>query len=151
MKQINYLNFKNHHIYVGLDVHHKNWVVSIHTEKIFHDTFTQDPKPEILIKYLKRNFPNGSYHSVYEAGFSGFWIHEQLKAGGIDSTGFSNLFSLNSKCLSTYKILKYSEPSMTIKEWILTKKNLHPKKSWWRFITYSNDFYKNLKCFGQHE
>jgi len=85
MKQINYLNFKNHHIYVGLDVHHKNWVVSIHTEKIFHDTFTQDPKPAILIKYLKRNFPNGSYHSVYEAGFSGFWIHEQLKGGGIDS------------------------------------------------------------------
>lgn len=85
MKETNYLNFKNQHIYVGLDVHHKSWVVSIHTEKIFHDTFTQDPIPAILIKYLKRNFPNGSYHSVYEAGFSGFWIHEQLKAGGIDN------------------------------------------------------------------
>lgn len=85
MKQINYLNFKNHHIYVGLDVHHKSWVVSIHTEKIFHDTFTQDPKPEILVNYLKRNFPGGIYHSVYEAGFSGFWIHEQLKANGIES------------------------------------------------------------------
>lgn len=85
MKQNNYLNFKNHHIYVGLDVHHNNWVVSIHTEKIFHDTFTQDPKPEILIKYLRRNFPGGIYHSVYEAGFSGFWIHDELKASGIES------------------------------------------------------------------
>jgi len=43
MKQINYLNFKNHHIYVGIDVHHKSWVISIQTEKIFHDTFSQDP------------------------------------------------------------------------------------------------------------
>lgn len=85
MKQINYLNFKNHHIYVGLDVHYKSWVVSIHTEKIFHDTFTQDPKPEILVKYLKRNFPGGIYHSVYEAGFCGFWIHEKLQASGVDS------------------------------------------------------------------
>lgn len=85
MKQINYLNFKNHHIYVGLDVHHKSWVVSIHTGKIFHDTFVQDPKSELLINYLNRNFPGGTYHSVYEAGFSGFWIHEQLKAGGIEN------------------------------------------------------------------
>ncbi len=85
MKQINYLNFKNHHIYVGIDVHHKSWVVSIHTEKIFHDRFTQDPKPEILAKYLNRNFPGGIYHTVYEAGFSGFWIDEQLKANGIDN------------------------------------------------------------------
>ncbi len=85
MKQINYLNFKNHHIYVGIDVHHKNWVVSIHTEKIFHDRFTQDPKPEILVNYLKRNFPEGIYHTVYEAGFSGFWIDEQLKSKGIDN------------------------------------------------------------------
>ncbi|MEO8448045.1 MAG: IS110 family transposase [bacterium] len=85
MKQNKYLNFKNLHIYVGLDVHQKSWVVSIHTEKIFHDTFTQDPVPSILINYLKRNFPKGIYHSVYEAGFSGFWIHDELKAGGVDS------------------------------------------------------------------
>ncbi len=84
MKQNNYLNFANHHIYVGIDVHYKSWVVSIHTEKIFHDTFTQDPKPQILINYLKRNFPGGIYHCVYEAGFSGFWIHDQLKESGVD-------------------------------------------------------------------
>ncbi len=84
MKQINYLNFKNHHIYVGIDVHHKSWVVSIQTEKIFHDTFSQDPKPATLINYLERNFPGGVYHCVYEAGFSGFWIYEDLKAAGMD-------------------------------------------------------------------
>ena len=83
MKQINYLNFKNHHIYVGIDVHYKNWVVSIHTEKIFHDRFTQDPKPEILATYLRRHFPGGIYHTVSEAGFSGFWIAEPLKSKGL--------------------------------------------------------------------
>lgn len=85
MKQVNYLNFENHHIYVGIDVHYKSWLVSIHTEKLFHARFSQDPKPDILANYLKRNFPGGIYHTVYEAGFSGFWIDEQLKASGIDN------------------------------------------------------------------
>lgn len=85
MKQTKYLNFKNHHIYVGMDVHHKSWTVTIHAGKMFHARFTQDPDPDILVKYLRRNFPGGIYHSAYEAGFSGFWIHEQLKSKGIDS------------------------------------------------------------------
>lgn len=85
MKQTNYLNFKNHHIYVGIDVHHKSWAVSIHTQNVFHARFIQDPKPEILANYLKANFPGGIYHTVYEAGFSGFWIDQELKAKGINN------------------------------------------------------------------
>ena len=40
---------------------------------------------EVLLSYLHRNFPDGSYHSVYEAGFSGFWAHHQLQGHGIDN------------------------------------------------------------------
>ncbi|MDP4272489.1 MAG: IS110 family transposase [Bacteroidota bacterium] len=32
---------------------------------------------------MNRNFPGGTYHSVYEAGFSGFWTHYKLKEMGI--------------------------------------------------------------------
>jgi transposase len=32
-----------------------------------------------------RNFPGGTYHSVYEAGFSGFWTHYKLKEMGINN------------------------------------------------------------------
>ncbi len=34
--------------------------------------------------YLKRNFPQATYHCVYEAGYSGFWIQEQLRDTGVD-------------------------------------------------------------------
>jgi transposase len=55
------------------------------TEKLLHKTFCQPPKPEILHQYLVRNFPGGTYHSAYEAGFCGYWIHNKLKELGIDS------------------------------------------------------------------
>jgi hypothetical protein len=33
---------------------------------------SQNPDPNLLAGYLKRNFPGGNYYAVYEAGFSGF-------------------------------------------------------------------------------
>jgi hypothetical protein len=49
-----------------------------------HSTFTQLPDPSVLVNYLTRNFPGATYHAVYEAGYSGFWIHDQLRGKGID-------------------------------------------------------------------
>jgi transposase len=83
MDKGNKLDFKGQHIYVGMDVHKKSWSVSIHTKHFEHKTFTQPPEVEKLTNYLQRTFPGATYHSVYEAGFSGFWIHDQLKAKGI--------------------------------------------------------------------
>jgi transposase len=34
---------------------------------------------------LVKNFPGATYHSAYEAGFSGFWTHNKLKEMGINS------------------------------------------------------------------
>lgn len=85
LTQSNKIDFNGQHIYVGFDVHLKSWKVTIMTEKLLHKTFTQPPKPKILHQYLVRNFPGGIYHSAYEAGFCGYWIHNQLKDLGIDS------------------------------------------------------------------
>lgn len=63
----------------------KSWTVSILTEKLFHKTFTQPASAETLFNYLKRNFPGGVYHSVYEAGFSSFGTHYRLKGMGIQN------------------------------------------------------------------
>lgn len=79
------LNFEGQNLFVGIDVHLKSWTVSIFTEKLFHKTFTQPASAETLFNYLKRNFPGGVYHSVYEAGFSGFWTHYRLKEMGMQS------------------------------------------------------------------
>ena len=83
--QSNKLDFSDQNIYVGFDVHLKSWKVTIMTEKVTYKTFSQDPKPEVLYQYLKRNFPGGNYHSAYEAGFCGYWIHNKLKSLGINS------------------------------------------------------------------
>jgi len=83
--QRNKLDFNGQNIYVGFDVHLKNWSVTIMTEKLTHKTFSQPPKPALLHQYLVRNFPGGIYHSAYEAGFCGYWIHNQLKSLGINS------------------------------------------------------------------
>jgi transposase len=85
LTQSNKIDFKGHHIFTGFDVHLKSWKVTILTEKLHHKTFTQPPKPEVLHHYLTRNFPGGIYHTAYEAGFCGYWIHNKLKDLGIDS------------------------------------------------------------------
>lgn len=83
--QSNKIDFNGQNIYAGLDVHLKNWKVTIMTEKLTHKTFSQPPKPEALFHYLRKTFPGGTYHTAYEAGFSGYWIHNKLLNFGINS------------------------------------------------------------------
>jgi transposase len=64
--------FAGQSIYVGIDYHKKSWKVTILGDQYEHKTMSQNPSPEILASYLKRNFPGASYQAVYEAGFSGF-------------------------------------------------------------------------------
>lgn len=79
------INFKGHNIYVGFDVHKKNWKVTVMAESIMYKSFNQPPHPEVLVNYLQKNFPGGTYHSAYEAGFCGYWIHYQLQQLGVKS------------------------------------------------------------------
>lgn len=85
MEQYTKLDFTDQDIFAAIDVHKRNWTVSIFTEQFEHKTFSQDPTPDVLVKYLKRNFPGANYHSVYEAGYCGFWIHEALHKNEIDN------------------------------------------------------------------
>jgi len=84
MKETKKLNFVNQHIYVGIDVHARRWVISIICGDLFLGSFSQDPESKILSNYLKKNYPGGIYHCVYETGFSGFWIYDELRSEGID-------------------------------------------------------------------
>lgn len=85
LTQSNEIDFNGQHIYVGFDVHLKSWKVTVMTEELTLKTFSQDPRPELLHQYLVRNFPGAVYHTAYEAGFCGYWIHNKLTALGIDS------------------------------------------------------------------
>ena len=71
------LNFSGQNIYVGIDVHKASWSVTIMSEHLEHKTFSQSPDVDILHQYLLRNFPGACYHSAYESGFCGYWIHRE--------------------------------------------------------------------------
>lgn len=76
------MDFVNQDFFIGLDVHKKEWAVSIHSKDFELKTFVQPSDPITLIKHMQTNYPNGNFHSVYEAGFSGFWIHQTLSQYG---------------------------------------------------------------------
>ena len=83
--QVKQIDFTGQDIYAGFDVHSKDWKVTIMAEHMVFKTFSQPPKPEVLFNYLRNNFPGGNYHTAYEAGFCGYWIHHKLTSFGIDS------------------------------------------------------------------
>lgn len=85
LSQIKINSWQGQKLYIGLDVHKKSWKVTILGPSYEHKTYSQDPDPEVLANYLHKNFPGAEYHSVYEAGFSGFWASKQLKQLGINN------------------------------------------------------------------
>ncbi len=85
MVQVNNLDFKDQKIFVGFDAHLKSWKVTVMTENLIHKTSSQPHDPRALYNYLKKNFPGGNYYSAYEAGFCGYWIHNELLSLGINS------------------------------------------------------------------
>lgn len=76
-------SFKGQSFYVGIDYHKKSWKVTIMGEEFEHKTLSQNPDPELLVNYLKYNFPGGNYYAVYEAGFSGFETCRKLNQLGV--------------------------------------------------------------------
>lgn len=79
----NKLHFTGQPIYIGLDVHKKSWSVSIFSKYGEYQTFSQPPEADKLVHYLSHHFPGAMYYAAYEAGFCGFWIHDQLRGKGI--------------------------------------------------------------------
>lgn len=80
------LDFSGQVFTVGLDTHKSNWKISIRNNGTALRTFSMPPSPAILADHMNRNYPKGTYRTVYEAGFCGFWIHRHLTA-----LGFSNI------------------------------------------------------------
>ncbi len=69
-------------LYVGMDIHKKQWSICIRTEEFEHRKFTQPPNPAVLREYLQKNFPNYQIICGYEAGGFGYWISKQLQNYG---------------------------------------------------------------------
>jgi transposase len=81
--KVNKINFNGIDLYIGLDVHSKNWRVTLNMGGQNLKTFSQDPEAVKLSSYLKKNYPGANYLSAYEAGYCGFSVHRELESYGI--------------------------------------------------------------------
>ena len=82
--QRNEISFKGQKIFIGIDVHAKNWEVAVLTESGFTKRYSQKSSAKVLFDFLSKHFPDGEYHAVYESGFSGFSTYYALKEYKID-------------------------------------------------------------------
>jgi transposase len=71
-------------IYVGIDVHKRDWVVTIlcQGEELYQATVVPDARA--LVRLL-RGFRASEVHTVYEAGPTGYSLHDAMTAAGFDS------------------------------------------------------------------
>ena len=74
--------YKDLNLYVGIDVHKKQWSTSIYTDQLHHKTFSQHPQPETLRNYLDAHFPGAKVHCAYEATRFGWHIARKLRSYG---------------------------------------------------------------------
>jgi transposase len=85
MNQVNQLDFERQPFFIGLDVHKKSWTVTIRSNQMHLKTFSMNPSSQELCRYMNKHYPGGLYHTVYEAGYCGFWIQKQLEGCGFHS------------------------------------------------------------------
>lgn len=79
------IDFTGQAFYIGIDTHRRNWKVTIRLNHSELRTFSMNPTPDDLCKYMRKHYPEGEYNSVYEAGFCGYWIHRELQSLGISN------------------------------------------------------------------
>ena len=78
------ISFKGQKIFIGIDVHKKNWDVAITPEVGNVKRHTQKASAKELFDFLKKHYPDGDYLAVYESGFSGYSTYYALREVGIE-------------------------------------------------------------------
>ena len=76
--------YSGKHIYIGIDVHKKRWVVTVRSYDLELKTFSMSPIAEELDKLLTNTYPGALFHIVYECCFSGFWIYDYFHERGYE-------------------------------------------------------------------
>lgn len=80
MEKVSYVGKK---VYVGIDVHKKNYKVYCICEGLRVKNWSSVADAERLAEQLSRYFAGAQIQSGYEAGFSGFVLHRVLERKGI--------------------------------------------------------------------
>lgn len=78
-------DYTNKTVYIGIDVHKKSYSIYCICDRQKVKSWTMFADPQQLIAQLKCYFAGAKLCSVYEAGFSGFALHRELVAAGIEN------------------------------------------------------------------
>ncbi len=75
---------KSKNVYIGLEDSKRSWKICCRSEKIIVHETSMAAEYDGLFRYIQRSYPKCKVTVIYEAGFGGFWLHDQLEADGID-------------------------------------------------------------------
>jgi transposase len=79
----NIVSYADKTIFVGIDVHKKDWQVATFCEGMALGNHRMKADRDQLIRHLMRRYPKASLRCVYESCAWGFELQRQLKAAGI--------------------------------------------------------------------
>ncbi len=82
MKRIQEYRLKSKKIFIGLEVAKRNWKLCVRSGKMTVHEVTLPAEYENLRNYICNNYPDCEVEVIYEAGFSGFSLHDRLEDDG---------------------------------------------------------------------
>ena len=71
-------------IFIGLEDSKRSWKLCVRCEGMIVHEVSMPAEYENLRSYLQRGYPQCEIQVMYEAGFSGFWLHDLLESDDID-------------------------------------------------------------------
>lgn len=73
-------------IYLGIDVHKKSWVLHFVSDHVILRRINMnEPSAEKIKSIIEKYYSGAKVLCAYEAGFSGFWLQEELTRLGIET------------------------------------------------------------------
>lgn len=82
---MNTYDYTGKEIYIGIDVHKKTYSCASICNGHVVKKDSMPGNPVVILNYLKNTFKGATINSVYEAGFTGFYLHRFLVSQGINN------------------------------------------------------------------
>jgi len=71
-------------VFVGLEDSKKTWQLCVRSDGVIVNETSMPAKLDVLSNYFSNKFPECQIQVIYEAGFKGFGLHDELEAKGWD-------------------------------------------------------------------
>lgn len=84
MRKMCHYIVENKRIFVGLEDSKKTWRVCVRSDRIIVHEASMEARYEVLRSYFLNNYPLCDVQVIYEAGFSGFELHDRLESDGFE-------------------------------------------------------------------